>query len=286
VSGFITRAAPPAFGSHDEIGVTRAEGPCQGAVVPEDLFGEDVAARYDESSAEMFDPAVVGPAVDFLADLAGDGAALELGIGTGRIALPLHLRGIPVHGIDLSEAMVAKLREKPDADHIGVTIGDFATTKVGGTFSLAYLVFNTINNLTTQDEQVACFQNAVAHLGPGGRFVIEVGVPALQRLAPGERFHPFTVTATRLGFDEYDVVSQGLISHHFWEVDGRWERLSMPFRYVWPGELDLMARLAGMTLRERWSDWSRTPFTAESAKHVSVWQKTPSDQPPSAVASG
>jgi SAM-dependent methyltransferase len=241
--------------------------------VPEDYFGEHVAARYDESSADMFDPAVVGPAVDFLADLADKGAALELGIGTGRIALPLAERGVSVHGIDLSEAMVARLREKPGGEQIGVTIGDFATTRVEGTFSLAYLVFNTINNLTTQDEQVACFQNVAAHLEPGGCFVIEVGVPALQRLPPGETVHPFTVTPTRLGFDEFDVVKQGLISHHYWIEDGKWERLSIPFRYVWPSELDLMARIAGMTLRERWSGWRREPFTSESTKHVSVWEK-------------
>jgi len=241
--------------------------------MPEDYFGERVAARYDETSGDMFDPGVVEPTVDFLAELAGDGAALELGIGTGRIALPLARRGVRVHGIDLSQAMVARLRAKPGAEEIGVTIGDFATTTVDGTFSLAYLVFNTINNLTTQDEQVACFQNVGAHLEPGGCFVIEVGVPALQRLPPGETVRPFTVTRTRLGFDEYDVVSQGLISHHYWLVDDKLEGLSMPFRYVWPSELDLMARLAGMTLRERWKDWRREPFTAESTKHVSVWEK-------------
>ncbi len=238
-----------------------------------DYFGEGVAERYDESSADMFEPAVVEPAVDLLADLAGDGAALELGIGTGRIALPLTQRGVRVHGIDLSEAMVAQLRAKPSGEDIGVTIGDFATTTVEGTFSVAYLVFNTIMNLTTQDEQVACFQNVAAHLEPGGCFVIEVGVPGLQRLPPGETFRPFTVTATRLGFDEYDVASQGLISHHYRVVDDKLEVWSMPFRYVWPSELDLMARLAGMTLRERWSDWNREPFTSDSTKHVSVWEK-------------
>jgi len=241
--------------------------------VPEDHFGERVAERYDESSADMFDPAVVDPAVDFLADLAGSGAALELGIGTGRIALPLAQRGIPVHGIDLSEAMVAKLQAKPGAEDIGVTIGDFATTTVDGTFSLAYLVFNTIMNLTTQDEQIACFQNVAAHLEPGGCFVIEVGVPELRRLPPGETVRPFDISATHLGFDEFDVASQGLISHHYSVVDGELELHSVPFRYVWPAELDLMARLAGMTLRERWSGWKRGPFTSESRKHVSVWEK-------------
>jgi SAM-dependent methyltransferase len=242
--------------------------------MPSDHFGEPVAARYDESSAEMFEPAVVDPVVDFLAGLAGDGAALELGIGTGRIALPLARRGVRVHGIDLSEAMVARLRAKPGAERVGVTVGDFATTTVDGTFSVAYLVFNTIMNLTTQDGQVACFRNVAAHLRPGGCFVVEVGVPALQRLPPGETVRPFHVSATRLGFDQYDVASQGLVSHHYFVVDGRFEVASVPFRYVWPSELDLMARLAGMTLRERWGGWKREPFTSDSTEHVSVWEKT------------
>jgi SAM-dependent methyltransferase len=241
--------------------------------VAENHFGEHVAARYDESSADMFDPAVVDPAVDFLADLAGGGRALELGIGTGRIALPLSERGVQVHGIDLSEAMVARLREKPGAERVGVTIGDFTTTRAEGEFSLVYLVFNTINNLTTQDEQAACFENVAAHLRPGGCFLIEVGVPQLRRLPPGDRFVAFDVSPMHLGFDEYDVAGQGLISHHYSLVDGTWEAASVPFRYVWPAELDLMARIAGMRLRERWSDWSREPFTSESRKHVSVWQK-------------
>ena len=239
----------------------------------ENYFGEGVAERYDESSPEMFDPAVVDPAVDFLAGLAGDGAALELGIGTGRIAIPLSRRGVRVHGIDLSPQMVAQLRAKPGAEGIGVTVGDFATTAVEGRFSLAYLVFNTINNLTTQDGQVACFQNVAAHLGPGGCFVIEVGIPQLQRLPPGETVRPFAVTPAHLGFDEYDVANQGLISHHYSVVDGRFELTSVPFRYVWPAELDLMARLAGLTLQERWSGWRREPFTSDSTKHVSVWRK-------------
>jgi SAM-dependent methyltransferase len=178
-----------------------------------------------------------------------------------------------VHGIDLSEAMVARLRSKSGSEQIDVTIGDFASTRVEGTFSLAYLVFNTIMNLTTQDEQVACFRNVAAHLGPDGCFVIEVLLPDLQRLPPGETIRPFAVTPTRLGFDEYDVVSQGLISHHYTVTDGELEVHSLPFRYVWPAELDLMARLAGLRLRERWSGWNREPFTAESGQHVSVWQK-------------
>src|SRR5215210_3891847 len=236
-------------------------------------FDERVAARYDESSGEMFDPAVIEPVVDFLAELAGSGRALELGIGTGRIALPLAQRGVPVHGIELSQAMVARLRAKPGGEDIGVTIGDFATTSVDGTFSVAYLVFNTISNLTTQAAQVACFRNVAAHLEPGGYFVIEVGVPDLQRLPPGETLLPLYVSETRWGFDEYDVARQGLTSHHFEIVGGRVERLSIPFRYAWPSELDLMAELAGMRLRDRWSGWKREPFTSESRKHVSVWER-------------
>ncbi len=246
--------------------------------MPEDHFGEGVADRYDESAAGMFEPAAVDPVVDFLADLAGDGAALELGIGTGRIALPLKERGVRVHGIDLSTAMVARLRAKPGAEDIDVTIGDFATTPVEGTFSVAYLVFNTIGNLTTQDEQVGCFRNVAAHLEPGGCFVVEVGVPRLQRLQPGETMVPFDVGEAHVGIDEYDVVNQGLISHHYTEVDGMFEKSSLPLRYVWPSELDLMARLAGMTLRERWGGWKREPFTSESAKHVSVWERARADQ--------
>ena len=240
-------------------------------------FDERVAARYDESVAEMFEGAVVEATVDFLADLAGSGRALELGIGTGRIALPLAERGVPVHGIDMSRAMVARLRAKPGGEDIGVTIGDFATTTVDGAFSVAYLVFNTIENLTTQAAQVACFRNVAAHLEPGGCFVIEVGVPALQRLPPGETVRALYVSETRWGFDEFEVASQGLTSHHFEIVDGRAERVSIPFRYAWPSELDLMAQLAAMSLRERWSGWKREPFTSDSRKHVSVWERPERD---------
>jgi SAM-dependent methyltransferase len=245
--------------------------------MPENHFGEAVAASYDDDSADMFQPSVIEPTVEFLATLAGDGAALELGIGTGRIALPLAHRGIKVHGIDLSEAMVARLRAKPGAEQINVAVGDFATTTVPGRFALAYLVFNTIENLTSQDEQVACFQNVAAHLAPGGCFVIEVEVPQLQRLPPGETVRAFALTPTHLGFDEFDVANQGLVSHHYSVVDGELQLHSMPFRYVWPAELDLMARLAGMTLRERWAGWRREPFTSESTKHVSVWEKPERD---------
>jgi SAM-dependent methyltransferase len=242
--------------------------------VPENYFDERIAERYETYWPNLFDRATVDPAVGFLADLAGSGAALELGVGTGRIAVPRRQRGVRVRGIELSPAMVSRLRTKPGADDIGVTIGDFATTRVDGTFELAYLVRNTIMNLTTQDEQVACFRNVASHLRPGGRFVIEVIVPALRRLPPGETIRAFTVTPTHLGFDEYvDLVAQISVSHHYWMVDGSVETFSAPFRYVWPSELDLMARLAGMTLRERWSDWNRAPFTGDSPSHVSVWEK-------------
>ena len=235
-------------------------------------FDERIAATYDDDAA-IFDAKVIDPVVDFLVDLAGRGRALEFGVGTGRIALPLARQGVSVHGIDVSKAMVARLRAKPGGADIGVTIGDFSATSVDGRFSVAYLVFNTINNLTTQAEQVACFRNAAAHLEPGGCFVIEVGVPRLQRLPPGETILAFRVSETRWGIDEYDVVTQGLTSHHLKIVDGRAERFSVPFRYVWPAELDLMAQLAGMTLRERWGGWRREPFTSSSGSHISVWEK-------------
>jgi SAM-dependent methyltransferase len=237
-------------------------------------FDERIAERYEAYWPDLFEPAVVDPAVSFLADLAGEGAALELGVGTGRIALPLSQRGVRVHGIDLSPAMVARLRAKAGADRIGVTIGDFATTRVAGSFTLAYLVRNTITNLTTQDEQVECFRNVAAQLEPGGCFVIEVYIPELQRLPPGETIHAFTVTPEHLGFEEYDVATQIAFSHHYWVVDGQLETFSSPHRYVWSSELDLMARLAGMTLRERWSGWAREPFTSDSTTHVSVWARS------------
>jgi SAM-dependent methyltransferase len=249
------------------------------APVPRNYFDERIARSYEARWPELFQPAVVDPAVRFLADLAGTGAALELGIGTGRIALPLRRRGVRVHGIDLSPDMVAELRAKPGSEDIGVTIGDFATTRVDGSFELAYLVRNTIMNLTSQDDQVACFASVAAQLAPGGCFAVEVVVPQLQRLPPGETIHAFTVTPTHLGFEEYDVATQIAFSHHYWVIDGQLETLSAPFRYVWPSELDLMARLAGMTLRERWSGWDRAPFTSDSRQHVSVWEKPASGGP-------
>jgi SAM-dependent methyltransferase len=237
------------------------------------FFGESVASSYDESSVEMFEPDIVGPAVDVLVELAGSGHALELGIGTGRIALPLARRGVPVHGIELSRAMAARLRAKPGGDAIGVTIGDFATTRVDGTFSVAYLVFNTIMNLTTQAAQVACFRNVAAHLEPHGCFAIEVAVPDLRRLPPGQTAVPFHVSPTNWAFDIYDVATQAMSSNYVEIVDGRGTCTSIPFRYVWPAELDLMAQLAGLQLRERWDGWGREPFTNESRQHVSIWEK-------------
>lgn len=237
-------------------------------------FDAVTAAHYDESSDAMFRPEVLEPAVDFLAGLAGDGRALEFGVGTGRVALPLSARGVPVHGIDNSEPMLEQLRAKSGAERIGLTCGDFATAHVEGPFQLAYLVFNTITNLTTQDAQVACFQNAAAHIEPGGHFVVEVYVPELRRVPPGERVRPFDMQPTHLGFDEYtDFVGQIQVSHHYWIEAGELRSHSAPFRWVWPSELDLMARLAGMTLCDRFANWKREPFGEESRSHVSVWRK-------------
>jgi len=236
-------------------------------------FDERVAARYDDTYDYQNDPAVVEPVVDLLAELAGDGRALELGVGTGRIALPLAQRGVLVHGIELSRAMADRLRAKPGADAVDVTIGDMATTRVEGSFRVAYIVVNTIMNVTSQEAQVACFRNVAAHLEPGGCFVVEVLVPELQRLPPGDTHRVFSADERHWGIDEYDVARQALISHHFLQVDGHLERRSIPFRYVWPSELDLMAQLAGMRLRDRWSGWKREPFTSDSTKHVSVWEK-------------
>lgn len=241
--------------------------------MPTDYWDERIAQRCDEHWADLFERDVVDPAVRFLADLAGSGAALELGVGTGRIAIPLSERGVHVHGIELSRAMVAQLQAKPGSDVVGVTVGDMATTRLERTFTLAYLVRNTITNLITQDEQVQCFQNVAAHLEPGGCFVIENYIPHLQRLPPGETTYVFTNTPTHLGFEEYDVVTQIAWSHHYWTIDGSVETFSTPHRYVWPSELDLMAQLAGLRLRDRWSDWAGQPFTSDSINQVAVFEK-------------
>lgn len=241
-------------------------------------FGESIAAGYDDPGGAN-DDAVVTPAVDRLAELAGSGPALEFAIGTGRIAVPLAARGVSVSGIELSRAMAARIADKPGGEDIAVTIGDMTATRVAGEFSLVFLVFNTISNVTSQDGQVAVFVNAARHLRPGGRFVIENGVPDLRRLPPGQDTVPFTVAPSAagggyVGFDRYDVATQQFSSTHVTvgpDGSGRWIRV--PFRYVWPAELDLMARIAGMRLVERWSGWDREPFTADSTSHVSVWQK-------------
>src|SRR5918996_706360 len=240
----------------------------------ESRFDEWIAKRYHTLWPELFEPAVLDPTVDFLAELSDGGPALELGIGTGRIALPLSQRGVRVRGIELSPAMATQLQAQPGASSIVVIIGDFATTKVDGAFTLVYLLRNTITNLTTQDEQVEGFRNAAAHLQPGGCFVIENYIPELRRLPSGETTHVFTATPTHIGVGEYDLAAQIEVSNHWWLIDGELKTFSSPHRYVWPSELDLMARLAGLTLRERWSDWHRAPFTSESRSHISVWLKS------------
>lgn len=244
-----------------------------------DLWSEETARRYDDSSAEMFAPEVLGPAVDFLARLAGSGPALEFAIGTGRVAIPLVERGIPVTGIELSQPMADQLRRKISADELPVAVGDMATTTVPGRFSLVYVVWNSIGNLRTQDEQVECFRNAARHLAPGGRFVIELWVPGIRRFPPGQSAVPFTVTDTYAGLDTYDMVTQQGTSHHYRQLEDGSVRYSYSnFRYIWPAECDLMARLAGLTLEQRVAGWDGAPFTSDSESHVSVWRK-PLDGP-------
>jgi SAM-dependent methyltransferase len=238
----------------------------------QNYFGEDVAACYD--GGFMFAPEVLGPTVDLLAELAGDGPALEFAIGTGRVALPLAERGVSVSGIELSTAMADRLMAKDLANRVKVTIGDMATTQVEGQFRLVYLVYNTIGNLLTQDDQVACFANAASHLQPGGRFLIEVGVPDLRRLPPGEDARVFSHEPGYVGYDCYtDLVAQQAMSHHFTANATGITEARTPFRYVWPSELDLMAKLARLSLIHRWAGWDRSPFSADSTSHVSVWQK-------------
>ena len=237
-------------------------------------WGQEVAEAYDRTAAGMFDPVVLDPTVDLLAGLAGDGAALELAVGTGRVALPLSGRGVSVQGIELSEPMAEQLRAKPGAGAVPVTIGDMTTTRVAGSFRLVYLVWNTIQNVTTQQEQVAVFANAAAHLEPGGCFVVETGVPSLRRFPPGQPTLVFEMTDDHVGVDTLDdPVGQIQSSHHWWRVDGSLVRHSAPYRYVWPSELDLMAQLVGLRLRDRWAGWNREPFAADSTTHVSIFEK-------------
>ena len=239
-----------------------------------DLWDEETAHRYDRSAAAMFTPDVLDPTVYFLAALAGDGPALELAVGTGRVAVPLAARGVPVAGIELSEPMVRQLRRKVDAATIPVVVGDMATARMPGEFALVYLVFNTVGNLRTQPEQVACFRNAARHLAPGGRFVVEVGVPSLRRLPPGQVAVPFDVSDQHTGLDTYDPGTQQATSHHYdHEPDGSVRYTAHHFRYVWPAECDLMAQLAGLDLEQRVADWNGHEFTSESEKHISVWRK-------------
>ncbi|MGW4055889.1 class I SAM-dependent DNA methyltransferase [Streptomyces sp. NPDC004779] len=240
-----------------------------------ELWDHDTAERYDAEEAELSSAAFLRPTLDFLAELAGDGRALEFAIGTGRVGVPLRERGVPVTGIELSAHMAAVLRRKADEDTLPVVMGDMATTTAPGRFTLVYLVYNTISNLLTQDEQVECFRNAARHLEPGGRFVIELGVPPLRFLPPGQVAVPFDVSDGHIGFDTFDVVEQMLVSHHLTHDgdDGRYRRGNSRHRYAWPAELDLMARIAGLTLERRVADWDGAPFTQDSAKHVSVWRK-------------
>ena len=235
-------------------------------------FNEIVASTYDYD-VDSFNPEAVAPVVNFLAELANGGSALEFGIGTGRIALPLAIKGVEVHGIDISNAMLTKLAQKTGGDRIPVTQGDFATTLCGKSFSLVYLIFNTIMNLKTQDEQVKCFQNAASHLNPGGSFVIEVMVPALQLIPFGEKNYVFDLCDDHWGVDTYDVVSQSVESHHVRVRNQKLEMSSIPFRYVWASELDLMAKIANLKLKARWGSWKKEPFTNTSRYHVSVWEK-------------
>jgi SAM-dependent methyltransferase len=240
------------------------------------VWDADVAAVYDASVAAMFDPAVLDPAVDALYELARGGPALEFAIGTGRVALPLSARGVMVQGIELSPHMVERLRAKPGSDAVAVTIGDMTTTRVAGSFTLVYLVFNTIMNVTTQPEQVAVFANAAAHLEPGGCFVVEVIVPQLRRLPPGEAGRVFALDHDHVGIETFDdLVGQVSWSHHWMAVDGRLVRHSAPYRYVWPSELDLMAQLTGFRLRDRWAEWTREPFVSDSTRQVAVFEKVP-----------
>lgn len=244
------------------------------SVVLDDHFAGEVAARYDETTGDMGSPEVLGRTVDLLAELAGTGAALEMAVGTGRIALPLAARGVAVSGIELSPDMVAQLRAKPGGDRIPVALGDMATARVEGAFRLVYLVYNTIGNVETQDRQVACFENAAAHLEPGGHFVIEMVVPDLRRLVPGQDAVVFAHAPGYVGYDRYDdLVAQHAVSHHFFADGSGVREVRTPWRFVWPSELDLMARLAGLELTDRWSDWDRSPFTPDSPSHVSVWRK-------------
>ena len=238
-----------------------------------DHWDQQAADDYDHGSWPEFDPEVISATVDLLAELAGDGAALEFAVGTGRIALPLAARGVPVSGIELSPPMAGRLRAKDEDQRVTVTMGDMASTRVDGAFRLVYLVYNAIGNLTTQEQQVACFRNAAAHLEPGGYFLVEVGVPDLRMLPPGNDARVFAHAPGYVGYDRYtDLVAQQAVSHHFAAGESGVREFQTPFRYVWPSELDLMAQLAGLSLHARWAGWDRSRFTGDSTSHVSVWR--------------
>jgi SAM-dependent methyltransferase len=237
-----------------------------------DLWDAETAESYDETSAFMFAPEVLNPAVDYLADLAGNGPALEFAIGTGRVAIPLVEHGVPVSGIELSQPMVDQLRKK--RTDIPVVVGDMASSTMPGRFTLVYLVWNSLGNLRTQAEQVACFRNAARHLTPGGRFVIELSIPGIRRYPPGQAAVPFHVGHDHVGFDTFDMTTQQGTSHHYRRhADGTVTYAASNFRYLWPAECDLMAQLAGMELERRAADWNRNAFTSDSGSHVSVWRK-------------
>ncbi|MGW0818797.1 class I SAM-dependent DNA methyltransferase [Streptomyces viridiviolaceus] len=242
----------------------------------EEIWDAHAAQRYDTPGAGMFAPEVLDPAVDRLAELAGQGAALEFAIGTGRVAVPLAGRGVPVTGIELSLPMVEQLRTKVDAATIPVVIGDMATAVAPGTYTLVYLVYNTISNLLTQAEQVECFRNAARHLEPGGRFVVELWVPELRKLPPGQKATVWQSDPGYIGLDTYDVLRQHVVSHHFrFDETEQAQLFRSPHRYIWPAELDLMARLAGFEPESRHADWAGAAFTAESRSHVSVYRIPP-----------
>lgn len=238
------------------------------------VWGAETAAHYDQTSGAMFADDVLGPAIDVLAELAAGGRALEFAIGTGRVGLALRQRGVEVHGIELSPHMVERLRAKPGGADLPVTIGDMTSATADGPFDLVYLVFNTLVNVTTQDEQVAVFANAARHLQPGGRFVVELGVPSLREMPPGQRGLVFDMSAEHVGIDTLDdVVGQLTSSHHWSSIDGRLVHSVGQFRYIWPSELDLMGRCTGFVLRDRWSGWSRQAVDADSPSHVVVFEK-------------
>jgi SAM-dependent methyltransferase len=240
---------------------------------PDEIWDAEAARRYDTPGTGMFAPEVLGPTVDRLAALAGTGAALEFAIGTGRVAVPLAGRGVPVTGIELSQPMVDQLRTKADEATIPVVVGDMATASAPGAYTLVYLVFNAVSNLLTQAEQVACFRNAARHLSPGGRFVIELWVPELRKLPPGQQAVVFQADPGYIGLDTYDTLNQHVVSHHFWFGEDRQAGVfRSPHRYIWPAELDLMAQLAGFELESRHTDWVGGEFTAESRSHVSVYR--------------